>query len=191
MEDNLILYKRYLNTITELLDSYFENQKEYIHCKKGCSYCCEKGVFPFSKVEFEYLLLGLFQLEQSEREKILSRIKKIKEEAKDVTDFRHFMYRCPFLSEENVCTVYDYRGIICRTFGLMKVEGNKVVLPFCHKLGLNYSEVYDSERNMITEKKGATVLPKAYKVNLKEIKNPEMFDILPDFGETKSLIEWC
>lgn len=190
MEDNLILYKRYLNTISEVLDKHFESQKEYIHCKKGCSHCCEKGVYPYSKVEFEYLLMGLLSLPQEKRQNVLDRIKALKQSLTGEEDFRHFMYRCPFLSEEGCCEVYEHRGIICRTFGLLKCEDDKIVLPFCNTLGLNYSEAYDKETNSLVAKQGFKETPKAYNITLKALKDENLFENMPDFGETKSLIEW-
>lgn len=190
MEDNLILYKRFLNTITEILDKRFEEQKEYIHCKKGCSHCCEKGVYPYSKVEAEYLLMGLLTLETSKRQQVIDRIKALKQTLTGEEDFKHFMYRCPLLSENGCCEVYSHRGIICRTFGLLKCEDDKVVLPFCHSLGLNYSEAYDPQTNSLVQKPEFKQAPKAYNITLKNLKDKNLFENMPDFGETKSLIEW-
>lgn len=190
MENNLILYKRFLNTISEILEKRFEEQKEYIHCKKGCSHCCEKGVYPYSKVEAEYLLMGLITLETAKRQQVIDRIKALKQTLTGEEDFKHFMYRCPLLSEDGCCEVYRHRGIICRTFGLLKCEDDKVVLPFCHSLGLNYSEAYDPQTNSLVQKPEFKQAPKAYNITLKSLKDKNLFENMPDFGETKSLIEW-
>ena len=55
--NKLELYKKYLNTIQSFLDKYFEDQKEYICCQKGCAHCCEKGAYPYSQIEFDYLMI--------------------------------------------------------------------------------------------------------------------------------------
>ena len=77
--EELKLYKQYLNTLQNLLDSYSENQKEYLACKKGCAYCCEKGQYPYSRLEFDYLLAGFVNLPDNEKLEIIERIKTLKE----------------------------------------------------------------------------------------------------------------
>ena len=62
-------YKQYLNTITKVLNEYFEDQKEYICCKVGCAHCCQHGQYPFSDLEFKYLLLGFLQLDIEKKNK--------------------------------------------------------------------------------------------------------------------------
>ena len=56
-------YKQYLNAVQKMLDSYFEDQKEFIFCKKGCAHCCERGQYPYSRLEFDYLMIGFFKIE--------------------------------------------------------------------------------------------------------------------------------
>ena len=107
-----------------------------------------------------------------------------------------FMYRCPFLNDEKVCTVYDYRGLICRTFGLLKPnKDGKINMPFCQSLGLNYSKVYNKEKKMIDENLvkdlGYKNTPKAYQIDLKTLMSKDLFeDVVLDFGEVKSLVDW-
>lgn len=188
--EKLKLYKQYLNTIQDLLDSYFENQKEYLACKKGCSYCCEKGQYPYSELEFEYLLTGFMGLPDNEKQEIIERIKELKE------TYNGEMYKCPFLGKDNACMVYNYRGLICRTFGLLKPDKNgEIIMPFCQSLGLNYSKVYDRERKMLDEnliKNGEYKnTPKAYQIGLKTLMSEDLFEGEPlKFGEIKSLIDW-
>ena len=106
------------------------------------------------------------------------------------------MYQCPFLNDENICMIYDYRGLICRTFGLLKFDKDeKIVTPFCQTLGLNYSKVYNPEKNMLDDelikKYGYKNSPKAYDLSFKTLMDNELFkDLNIDFGEIKSLVEW-
>ena len=186
--ENLKLYKQYLNTIQNLLDGYFENQKEYIFCKKGCSHCCEKGEYPYSRLEFDYLMLGFFKLEPKVQQGVIKRIQKLKEE------YNGGMYKCPFLNEDGCCTVYDFRGLICRTFGLLKPnKDGEIIMPFCQSMGLNYSNVYNREKKVIDEDlvKNYKNSPKAYQLSFKTLMSEDLFkDVKLDFGEIKSLVEW-
>ena len=189
-------YKQYLNTIDQVLHKYFEEQKEYIFCKKGCGHCCEVGQYPYSDLEAKFLLLGFFRIPLEEQQKVIQRIKQLKEEYEKSENKKEFKYRCPFLNDEKICTVYDFRGLICRTFGLLTIlPNNKCVVPFCHELGLNYSNVYDAKNKRIdfnkVEQDGYKIFPNARKTNIKTLMEPEMFECEPlDFGEIKSLIEW-
>lgn len=194
--NKLELYKKYLNTIQSFLDKYFEDQKEYICCKKGCAHCCEKGAYPYSQLEFDYLILGFFKMDLKEQQKVIKRIQDLKEEYAQIEDKEKFMYRCPFLNEEKVCTIYNYRGLICRTFGLLKPDKNdEIIMPFCQSLGLNYSTVYNREEKKIDleliKQNGYKNRPKAYDLSFKTLMSKDLFqNEVIDFGEIKSLIEW-
>ncbi len=189
-------YKQYLNTIQAVLNRYFDDQKEYLCCKAGCSHCCEHGQYPYTDLEFKYLLLGFFKIEKKEQTKVIQRIQDLKEKYKNFQNKSDFSHRCPFLSDDGTCLVYDYRGLICRTFGLITQHtSGKYTLPFCHSLGLNYSEVYNSETQKIdyekVKKQGYKNLPNAYRTNLKTLTSKDFFEEEPIiFGELKPLIEW-
>lgn len=189
-------YKQYLNTLNEVLKRYFEDQREYLCCKAGCSHCCEHGDYPFSELEFQFLLLGFFRIPPEEQKEVIKRIQALKEEYASLQDKKEFSHRCPFLSENGECTVYDYRGLICRTFGLItKHESGKYTLPFCQELGLNYAKVYDSENKVLDYDKvkelGYKNLPNAYRTNLKALTSEELFEGEPiDFGEIHPMMHW-
>lgn len=195
--EDFFVYKRYLNTIDVVLKRYFEDQKEYIFCKKGCSHCCEIGHYPYTDLEFKYLLLGFFRIPMKEQQKVIKRIQDLKKEYQECENKKKFEHRCPFLDDEGVCTVYEYRGMICRTFGLITMlDDGGCVIPFCQELGLNYSNVYDPINKKIdmekVKKLGFKNIPYPRKTSLKTIMSPEMFegDSPIDFGERKALIEW-
>ena len=189
-------FKQYLNAIDKMLSKYFEEQKDFICCKSGCSYCCENGQYPLTEIEFKFLLLGFFKIEPETRQKIIRQIKKVKFEYQNCENKKEYMYTCPFLGEDKKCTVYDYRPLICRIFGLIiQHESGKYTLPYCQKLGLNYSTVYNEETKKLdydkVEELGYKSTPGAYRVNLKRLTSADFIkDEKIDFGEFKSLVEW-
>lgn len=187
-------YVEYLKILNNKLDGFFANQAPYIFCKKGCSKCCEKGEYPFSKIEIKFLLAGALLLDDDVRAKIGDNIKEIIKQKKEFKG-DVFLYKCPFLID-NECVVYDYRGIICRTFGLISsCENSKIKAPFCSHHNLNYSNVMDLEKEVISEEKysklGDIQEPLAFNIDYKFLtgKNfEEEFGF--EFGEKKSLIDW-
>ena len=193
--DKILIYKKYLNTIQKHLDNCFEDQKEYICCSKGCALCCKKGVYPCSEIEFQYLVLGLINLEPAIIETIMQKISELKEAAKNNSEGK-FIHQCPFLNQQDECYLYEYRPIICRTFGLLhRVGENSVTIPFCSEEGLNYSKVYDGKQEKIIEeniyKYGYKKAPHVYNISLKEIVDDKIFTEGEHlFGETKALLDW-
>ena len=192
-------YVKYIELITQnLLQKYFERQKDYINCKLGCSFCCESGQYPYSDIEFQYLMLGYNDLNEKEKTIIQAKINEIKKQKEDY-DGEEFMHECPFLIDKK-CSVYDYRGIICRTHGLMyfiKDENSKSKnkAPNCVNFGLNYSNVFDKEQGIISqellEKTGIETQPVAYNIGLKALLNNVLTEELElEFGEERALIDW-
>lgn len=188
---NYLLYLAYLN---KKLDGFFKDQSEYIFCKKGCAKCCQNGEYPFSQIEFEFIMLGFSKLPTEIKEIIFQKIRKIKIE-KSNSQSENFVYECPFLIN-NQCCVYDYRGIICRSFGLMSIntKGNSKI-PFCALEGLNYSNVLNLETRVISQEKfekcGCKNEPLAYNVSYHFLTSKDIeknFKIC--FGEKRPLINW-
>ena len=189
MIQNYITYLKYLNN---KLNNFFESQRPYIFCKKGCAKCCKNAQFPYSFLEFQYLMTGYLKLDKSIRDIISDRVDSIKLEKEKFTGDL-FRYDCPFLINDE-CAVYEYRGIVCRTFGLMEnAENNVIKAPFCCYQGLNYSNVM--ENNDISEEKvknlNLEVEPLAFNINHDILTNTDFergFNI--KFGEKKPLIDW-
>lgn len=187
-------YALYIAYLNKKLNKFFESQKPYIFCKKGCSKCCENGEYPFSKLEHEFLMIGFAKLPIDTQRKIVGKISEIKK-AKEKSP-EGFTYECPFLIN-NECSVYDFRGIICRSFGLMAInkDGNTKI-PFCAFENLNYSNVVDKETKIISAEKyqklGDNIPePLAYNVSYKFLTSEEIAkNFHLNFGEKKSLIEW-
>ena len=188
-------YMAYLIMLDKKLSGFFEKQKPYIFCKPGCSKCCENAQYPFSKIEFEYIKIGFNLLPYNLQEQVRQNVEKTLELKRNNKE-KKFAYVCPFLIN-NMCSVYNYRGIICRTFGLMNVDvgGDGSNIPFCAYDGLNYSNVFDREKQIISKemykKLGVEEEPCAFNVRYEFLTDPDFargFGF--EFGEIKPLINW-
>ena len=198
-EEKLEKYCQFIRVIQNRIDEHFEKQKEYIHCKEGCAYCCKNGEYPCSELEFEFIKLGFMSLDKEIQQKIINNVLKIKaDKAANTKD--KFIYECPFLLDDR-CSIYKYRMIICRTFGLSYYDKdddkkkNTLKVPFCMHQGLNYSEVYDQNKKVFStdlyRKLGYLNEPMAYSLGVESLMDKFGKDIMHiDFGEIKTLIEW-
>ena len=195
-------YEKYLDKINEPLQRFFAQQKPYIFCKEGCAICCETGEYPFSELEFQYAMIGYNALPEKEKNIIQEKVRKIKElkyDSEIKVDSEKFMHECPFLIEKK-CSIYKYRGIICRSYGLTYYSIDKegktnYNLPCCVDNGLNYSNVYDKKNGTICSKKwaetGIEEEPVSYNVGLNFLLDNEMTKELElEFGKSKALIDW-
>lgn len=191
MLENYVLYLKFLEL---KLAKFFESQKPYIFCKKGCSKCCQNAEFPYSSIEVEYLIYGFSQLENSVKKSILKNINDLNEQKNNFTGEK-FLYACPFLIN-NSCSLYEYRGIICRTFGLIYTgKDGAAKIPFCSFEGLNYSNVIEPKTQKISAKKvkelGFKDDPLSFNISYKFLTDAcfeEQFNF--KFGEKKALIDW-
>jgi Fe-S-cluster containining protein len=157
-------YKEFLKIFDQRLSEYFSAQKEYIHCKKGCSLCCEKGDYHLSSLELEYLMQGYINIDNSLKKEIQENIKNMEKGGV-----------CPFLVNKE-CSVYEYRPIICRVHGLSYLKNDIALVPYCVNSGLNYAKVY----------KNGEIGTEPIKENL------DTPTVLKDFdyGEIRSLYDW-
>ena len=127
-------YEKYLAFLNEKLQKFFESQKPFIFCHKGCAKCCKNAQFPYSLLEIRYLLAGFLKLDKETQDKIEENLQTIVKKKKKFRG-KIFKYECPFLIDD-VCSVYEYRGVICRTFGLMtNTLEQKLRAPFCYEKG--------------------------------------------------------
>lgn len=193
------IYEKYLENISKSLDKFFEQQKPYVFCKEGCSICCETGEYPFSRLEFEYAMVGYNNLSEDKKNLIRKKAEEVKKNKNEFAEDKKFMHSCPFLIEHK-CSIYKYRGLICRNHGLMYFDKDKddnqtYTMPHCVDDGLNYSNVYDKELHTITSEKweetGIEQEPVSYNIGIKFLTNNNTTKELGlDFGESKALIDW-
>lgn len=187
-------YRVYLQYLEKKLGEIFEEQSPYIYCKEGCSSCCEKGEYPFTEIEFAYLMMGVQTLSKEIFMKIENNMKQIKEDRSKCKD-KKFLHACPFLIDKK-CSLYDYRGIICRSHGVAFFsQDKKILVPACVDEGLNYSNVYDFEKQMISSEKykqtGIKQEPLAHNVGVYYLTKNEITESIGlDFGEIKPMAYW-
>ena len=158
-------YKAFLDNLDKRLEKYSELHKEHIKCCLGCSSCCEKGDYPLSQIELEYLMQGFAALSDKNKITVQNNIKNIVKGG-----------ACPFLIEK-CCSVYPFRPIICRVHGLAYIcHDNIVKVPYCAHEGKNYTNVYKNgeiEINPVSENLDTAELLKDF-----------------DFGEIRNLFDW-
>ncbi|MCR5266635.1 MAG: YkgJ family cysteine cluster protein [Cyanobacteria bacterium RUI128] len=184
---NLENYEILLDFITPAINKKFENQKEYLACAKGCSLCCKTVSMPYSEIEFEYIKQGFNSLNSEEQKEITDKIKNITENKNETA--------CPFLKDD-ICSVYKYRGLICRTFGLLFInENGEHTVPFCVHNGLNYAKIFDEKTQKLSVEKykeqGFSNEPTFHTLTREQIFNLTItkdLGITP--GESKPLSEW-
>lgn len=187
-------YEIFLYTLNKELQKMFDNQAEFIKCKEGCSYCCEKGEYPFSELEFNYLIEGYKQLDSNTKKIIKENIKQINKKKSKNTD-KIFMHKCPFLIDKR-CSVYKNRGIICRTFGLLcEHNDGRLTIPFCHEYGLNYAQLYDKELGQLIDERDGIKLsktePAAFRIERDNIMNLSIAKNLNIvWGDSKTMIDF-
>ena len=166
--------EKFLEEFDKKLAGYFEFEKDDIKCRGGCSYCCEHGDYPFSRLELEYAMAGFVKLPTNIKKQIKENFEKIKNE-KD--------YVCPFLIEGK-CSIYKYRSLTCRVHGLAYLKSDSTAkLPECANFGLNFSETFDTQTKILSREivKENLDLPEI----IKTAKNYKL-----EFGEIRSLVKW-
>lgn len=146
-------YIKYLKFLDLKLNKFFSRQKPYIRCTKGCALCCKNAEYPYSEIEIQYIMQGAWQLDVQSRKLILKNIKEIRFKNLNFKG-ETFKYDCPFLINKE-CSVYEYRGIVCRAFGLINIGADgRFKVPFCCFQGYNYANVMEAGgNNIISEEK--------------------------------------
>lgn len=143
--------------ILEHADRFFRDvaaaRPEQLQCN-GCSLCCY-GLFEIGAADIPVLAEGLAALHPSRRAAIIRRAVAIVAQSRhpnlrecspiEKEDFfeRTSTTRCPNLSDEGRCLVYEHRPLVCRTFGIPLREGDRYLGDVCE---LNFKTATDEER---------------------------------------------
>ena len=147
-------------------------------------------MYPFSKIEFDYIMLAYKNLPVDVQITIKNKVQELKKKY----TLEDFFYECPFLINKS-CVVYDKRGLICRTFGLITEDESKILtLPFCAEKRLNYSKIYNKDTKRLDEnlvrEYAYSVEPKAYNLSRQNLMYGLSDNLGFDWGETKLLVDW-
>lgn len=166
--------------ILDRADGFFRDvartQPAQLQCS-GCSLCCY-GLFEIGAADIPVLAEGLSQLHPSRRRAIIQRAVATMAEsghpnlreasAQDRVAFfdRTASMRCPNLSEEGRCLVYEHRPLVCRTFGVPLREGDRYIGDVCE---LNFNTATDEEK-----------LAASWDLNLEDALGPEDGYTIPE-----------
>jgi len=191
-------YESYLKKVTDEINSYFAEQKDYLKCKAGCGICCSNGYYPISEIEYKYLKKGFEPFYSQEDMDLLHEkvweIYKNREIFRKSKDINEYAYVCPFLKND-MCSLYEHRPIVCRMYGLLVKDPEnrekKGKMAYCVNQGLNYANVWDFETKRLSLDKinalGLKVMPKSYDVSCTAIM--DSFEGII-FGDIRMLYEW-
>ncbi|MFC1524458.1 YkgJ family cysteine cluster protein [Thermodesulfobacteriota bacterium] len=138
-----------MNQFKELLglhaavDVAFRNLKEQypdeVCCRPGCVDCCH-ACFDISFVEAALISFGFQRMNDMEkRQEVLQRAKtaglEIEEQLSNLPEKREnrevleqfslWRIRCPLLGDDQQCSLYDYRPVTCRVYGLPTAIGGQ------------------------------------------------------------------
>lgn len=169
-------YEKFLQEIDKILLEYFKFQSKNIECCENCSYCCEHGDYPFSRLELEYAMRGYQELSVQNQKIVAENFSKI-------TDKKDYV--CPFLIDKK-CSIYKHRSLTCRVHGLAYLRSdNTVRLPECANIGKNFSKCYDKNTKILS----CDVIME--NLDLPVIISSDLakkYNI--EFGELRSLVDW-
>lgn len=147
-------YKRVLLEADAFFSRVMAEQPENLQCGRGCSLCCY-GVFEIGSGDVPVIAEGLARLQPSRRQKIIRRAEAILQstghpnlracspEEKEAFFERTSAVACPALSEAGECEMYEFRPLVCRTFGLPLREGESYIGDICE---LNFTEATDDQK---------------------------------------------
>lgn len=116
-----------INAINTIYEDLEKDQKRFcdtfnITCKSGCGSCCENFVPDMTRVEAEYMALGLASEDRHQ-------------EALDIAaNWKPETQTCPLYRSDTPfhCSVYRWRPLVCRLFGASAVKGKDGKPQFRH-----------------------------------------------------------
>jgi Fe-S-cluster containining protein len=123
---------RYLEIVAAVDAEFARNRRLHgarIRCGAGCDACCHQ-VFEIANVDAAHIGEGVRRLEPSRRELLEAR-------AREYTAGRR--KACPAL-EDGVCTIYDFRPVMCHKFGMPLFNPDKPERIFACELNFKHGE---------------------------------------------------
>ena len=151
------LFNRYKSLAANADQAFNKMMQEYgadIKCSPGCSDCCH-AMFGLFLIEAVYLQNNFIKLGRNEKRMVIQRCagadrdiseleKKLRRNnnGSQIEDYSlaRERIRCPLLNDEMECSLYPYRPITCRVYGIpAMIQGKPHV---CHKSGFKKGEYY-------------------------------------------------
>jgi hypothetical protein len=138
-----VIEERYRAIITAV-DAEFSRNRELhgdrIHCRPGCTDCCHH-IFPITEIEAAEIAKGLQLLDPQARDSIEARA----HEYVEARLTRGAKLPCPAL-EQGVCSIYDFRPLMCHKFGMPLYNPDKPDRIFACELNFGDGEEVDDPR---------------------------------------------
>lgn len=162
MPDLTPFFKKYETLVVSadaLFKQIYEGYPEEVICKKGCSSCCH-ALFDLSLVEALYINTkfnelitdNMLRFEITNRASEVDRqtvkvkrelfrsVQKGKDSNEVLEEAAHLNMRCPLLSDDDACLLYDARPVTCRIYGVPTAIGGKSLT--CGKTGFQAGVTY-------------------------------------------------
>lgn len=128
LDDTYRALERHLASVDREFSRVFKIYADRMQCRKGCSMCCSQ-MFSISCLEAAYISRAVKQMPAERREALRARASEYKRqrqrmlESADRTEddgvfpLRGLRLQCPAL-ENDACSIYPWRPIICRKWGI-------------------------------------------------------------------------
>ena len=132
-----VIEERY-REIVAAVDAEFVRNRELhgdrIHCRPGCTDCCHQS-FPITEIEATVISQGMQTLDAQLRASLEDRARAYIEAC--LLGRTHLP--CPAL-EEGVCSIYDFRPLMCHKFGMPLYNPEKPDRVFACELNFKDGE---------------------------------------------------
>lgn len=143
-----------LYTVVDFLSYAFAKAYPSLPCRAGCSHCCEVSLFRVTETEWR-AIAGTLEggLETEAAQALKAHIREVygphRSQLEELAGFwsttewgapgapmEGMPTRCPFLSSDGVCGVYEVRPLVCRAYGSFGVTiGGRPTMLICKAYG--------------------------------------------------------
>lgn len=150
-----------LNIVSEDMNTIETHENFSSACNKGCYYCCKQVIY-VNEYEAADIIRKLQNLTSREKRRIREKAKEIRNTAvtngiplyitlNNISDEEEINKRylkldleCPLLSEDKLCSIYNYRPMTCATFRNYGKPNdcNGQIAPHCKSFQDFYVDVY-------------------------------------------------
>lgn len=147
-------FKDILREAGEHFDAVVAEQPQNLRCGIACTMCCH-GLFEIGAADVAVIAEALPRLDPAVRETILARaeavaaatdhpnLREVSEAEREAFFERTENLPCPALDDEGRCSIYEFRPLVCRTFGLPIREGSRYIGEECE---LNFTAASQDEK---------------------------------------------